>query len=389
MPFQHSILLVCSLGLTGSFRLPSASAGGECSASSLRECLALFTIGQFDVYHLDDDIPTWNESLFRVKQRCQTYTIFAVCVEPMTASCNSSLQLALEGLANAYEYLCTSNGIADFASNQSCYLRPEVREMAKICNQSYSTRLSTIAYSDNAVSLYCRYVDDYIDCLTTGLTLHCDSRAAKWQYDWIRNLRQPQMQISKCSGWVAEETSSNVWATALLVALALITVLMIVGIVTLVVFIIRKRMFRERLRRSLDGSSSAGPDGDTTPLPPPYSIVVETPGPDGQLQPHLVDSLSPGENTSSSSNRRDVRQGTTAASSVPFKVPILPPPYYERPEESAPPYYEFPAGETSAGRANDGFVGEEGGGEKSEEDLRVIRSETGNNNENKAEMSEA
>lgn len=165
---------------------------------------------------------------------------------------------------------------------------------------------------------------------------------------------------------------------------------MIVGIITLVVFIIRKRMFRERLRRSLDGSSSAGPDGDTTPLPPPYSIVVETPGPDGQLQPHLVDSLSPGENTSSSSssNRRDVRQGTTA-SSVPFKVPILPPPYYERPEESAPPYYEFLAGESSAGQANEGFVGEEGGGEKSEEDLRVVRSETGNNNDNKAEMSEA
>lgn len=178
----------------------------------------------------------------------------------------------------------------------------------------------------------------------------------------------------------------SVWATALLVALALITILMVVGIVTLVVFIIRKRMFRERLRRSLDGSS-AGPDGDSTPLPPPYSIVVETPGPDGQLQPHLVDSLSSGGENSSSSNRRDVRQGRTASTSVPFKVPILPPPYHERPEESAPPYYEFLPVETSSGsgQANEGFVGEEGG-EKSEEDLQVVRAETGNN---KAEISEA
>lgn len=370
MRVQSSFSLIFSISLIGIWRIP-ASTADDCSSEILNFCLNSFTKPNIEIYHLDDDVPSWNDSSEKLKIRCQAYDDFSTCMELVAPFCNKSMQLALQGLGNAYHFLCNDDCTTDYSTNQSCYVSPDVRGMTTNCNRTFKIKLSQLSYIDNSIPLYCSSVDDYIDCLTSGITTLCSAKAAKWQSDWIRNLRQPEMQANKCPGWVAEDDSNNVWATAVLVALAMVTTIMVVGIIILIIFIVRKRMYRERLRRALNG-----PDGDSTPLPPPYSVVVETPGPDGLMQPHLVDSLSPSSHEDGST--RNV-QGTP---SVPFKVPILPPPYSERPEAGAPPYYTsaFEAPE----QVNGGFSEEEGV-EKTAETPPVVKFET----EGKVESSNA
>lgn len=367
MRIQSSIFIICSIYLISICRI-RASAAEECSADTLSICLGAFNLNNIDIFHLDDDVPSWNESVDKLKQRCQAYNLFSSCMELITPSCNNSIQLGLQGLANAYHFLCTGDGITDYVTNQSCYIQPDVRDMIRSCNQTFNAKLLY-----NSVPLYCKSVDDYIGCLSDGITSSCGANAAKWQSDWIRNLRQPEMQLNKCPDWTDEDDSDSGWATALLVALSLVTTLMIVGILVLIVFIIRKRILRQRLLRDINGGG--GPDSDLTPHPPPYSVVVETPGPDGQMHPHLVDSISsaPQEETSPPPHI----QGT----SIPFKVPILPPPYTERPDERAPPYYTTIV--EASGQVNAGFLEE--GTEKRDETRRVVRGET----ESKDEASDA
>jgi len=235
----------------------------ECTPSSIVTCLKAFDGSPVMklASPIDADLPSWNESLSDLKDRCQRYKRYSSCISTVIPNCNNSIMDYLIGLDDAYQFLCDPANLIDFVDYEKCYGEASVMTGEIFCNETYESKLNSLQYiasQQDKVLQYCKYTDSYLQCLTDTVSGSCESNATKWQQIWNRKKRQQSMwKTLNCPNWNDDNnTSATIWTIVLSVVLGLTTLIMIVGILVILLFINRKKKSHRR---------------SAIPPPPPYT----------------------------------------------------------------------------------------------------------------------
>lgn len=235
----------------------------DCTPSSIVTCLRAFDDSQImkKTSAIDADLPSWNESLAELKDRCVRYKRYSSCISTVIPNCNTSISDYLVGLDDAYAFLCDPVNLPGFLDYESCYAEDSVVTGERFCNTTYETKLNSlqlIESKQDRVQQYCKYTDNYLQCLTDTVSSSCDDNSAAWQKIWNRKKRQQSLwNTLRCPNWNDDSNSSaTIWTIVLAVVLGLTTLIMIVGILVILLFINRKKKSRRR---------------SGIPPPPPYT----------------------------------------------------------------------------------------------------------------------
>jgi len=337
-------------------------ASQDCAPSSIKTCLKAFDGSRVLTISspIDADLPSWNETLPDLKDRCVRYQRYSTCISTVITYCNTSIKDYLIGLDDAYTFLCDSeDDLIEFINYERCYAEDSVIRGEKFCNETFESKINSLQTALNPqdrVKQYCTYTDNYLQCLTDTVRASCNGSAAAWQKLWNRKKRQQSMWISlNCPNWSDDDDSNTtIWTVVLSVVLGLTTLIMIVGILIILLFINRKKKTRRR---------------SAIPPPPPYTsdpcMMYEGSPPTNPQEDSSEPTVSlPGQPSSSSGEAN----GAVCITMRPGpRYPLKPPPYmgqeapaYENPEECS--------GGTEQGQINSEFEEEEDVCDKDEEE---------------------
>jgi len=328
-------------------------ASQDCTPSSIVTCLRAFDGSKILTIAspIDADLPSWNESVSDLKDRCLRYKRYSSCISTVIPNCNSSVKDYLIGLDDAYSFLCDSTNFSDFLNYEKCYGEDNVITGEKFCNETYESKinsLQSIESQQDRVQQYCKYTDNYLQCLSDTVSGNCDDYSAAWQKIWNRKKRQQSMWITlNCPNWSDDNsTSSIIWTVVLSVVLGLTTLIMIVGIAVILLFINRKKKSRRR---------------STIPPPPPYTsdpcMMYEGAPPANSQEEATEPTVSLPAQPSSSSGEANGAVGINMRPGA--RHPIKPPPYTGHEAPAYETVNECSEGGTAEGKINSGFDEEE------------------------------
>lgn len=310
--------------------------GQDCNNSSVAQCFKAFdNLKQYRTHLvLDDVLPSWNKS--KVHQLCVSYDQFSVCMKTVITHCSLHDQLTHEGLNDAFQHLCKNSTITEYLAYQACFGRSDLRRSVDFCNETFSTKTKNLnANSAEKRRQYCRYYDDYVECVVVAVKPACGNDASEWQKNYVNKLHQPVLSYIGCSG-TTDDTDVSAATIIISAFIILIIILMVVVIVVFVIVIRRRHSLasgRQRRRRRHPASSSTAPDYDA-----PY-VVYSAPGPNGERQVRVVGL---GDNSTPAA----------FADAATFKgVFVQPPPYVEEP----PPAFDEMLNAVESTTENQGF----------------------------------
>lgn len=287
--------------------------GQDCDESTVNQCLRAFhALKDYRTYLvLDDVLPSWNET--EVYQLCVSYDQFSVCMKTVTSHCSLNDRLTHAGLDDAYDYLCTESTIAEYLTYHECFGNTAVRRRVHFCNETFQSKTSSLhalSSTSEKSRQYCKYYDNYVDCVEAAVRPVCGDNASSWQKEYVTKLHQPALKYIGCSGG---NSAGGGWSmvTIIITIFIVITIVLMVIVITVFLVVVRRRhrlSGRGRRRRS----GSIPPDYDA-----PY-VVYAAAGPDGERRLQMV-------------GPDDGQPAFVGASAVPvYKgVFVQPPPYIE------------------------------------------------------------